>query len=165
MRKIVAVVLMWLVPFTAWPQTSTPQTAPAAAPRAWVAQSDAHAKVILDVLVRFGPEQASFLGIEGFDEAVLDLQPQVFERSQKATREALATLESRLAAEKDPAVRQDLQILVQAVKDNLASSDLQRQRLLPYFDIPQTIFQGLRALLDDQVSKERRAHAVVRLRR
>jgi hypothetical protein len=156
-----AVVVLLLVPGTALPQTP----AKPVSPPAWVAKSDANAKPILEVLARFGPEGASFLGVEGFDEEILDLGPQLHERTLAAQRELLKALEAKLAAENDPPVRQDLQILVKAVQDNIEGEELNHARLLPYFDLPQTLFQGLRALLDDQVSPERRAKALVRLKR
>ncbi len=158
MKKLVTALLCALLPAPAFAQAP-------ALDRAWVAQSDAHAKVLLDVLARFSPESASGLGLEGFDTQVLDLGPGLYERGLEANRAALATLETRLAAETSPAVRQDLQILVKAARETLETNALERQRLLPHFDLPQTIFRGLRALLDDQVAPERRAQALVRLRR
>ncbi len=137
-----------------------------AAPRpAWVEKSDANARLVLEASARFEPESAGRLGLEGFDEAILDLKPQLYERSQQATRDVLATLESRLAAETDPAVKQDLEILVRATKDSLEETDLRHRYEVDYTDVPLTVFRGLRALLDDQVPAERRAKAVVRLRR
>jgi hypothetical protein len=143
-----------------------PAAAPAAKPRPeWVVRSDEHAKVPLGQLGRFSPEYAGFLGIEGLDREVFDLKPGLDERSEQATRASLAELEKRLAAEKDPRVRQDLEIMIQAGRDNLEGAALNRKYLLPYFDVPQTIFRGLQALLDDQVPQERRAAALVRLER
>ena len=143
-----------------------PAAAPSARPRPeWVVRSDEHAKVPLGQLGRFSPEYAGFLGIEGLDREVFDLKPGLDERSEQATRASLAELEKRLAAEKDPRVRQDLEIMIQAGRDNLEGAALNRKHLLPYFDVPQTIFRGLQALLDDQVPQERRAAALVRLER
>jgi uncharacterized protein (DUF885 family) len=62
-------------------------------------------------------------------------------------------------------VRQDLDILIQAVKDFGEGSELNRKHEVFYLDLPLTVFRGLRALLDDQVSAERRQKALVRLRR
>ncbi|MFI5184181.1 MAG: DUF885 domain-containing protein [Vicinamibacteria bacterium] len=132
---------------------------------AWIERSDANARLVLEVSARFSPESAGRLGIEGLDEMVLDLKPQVYERTQQATRDVLATLEQRLASENDAAVRQDLEILVRATKDTLEENELEHRYELDYTDIPLTVFRGLRALLDDQVPAVRRAKALVRLRR
>jgi hypothetical protein len=67
--------------------------------------------------------------------------------------------------EKDPNVRQDLRILVHAVEEGLQDSTLQERYLLHWVDAPQVMFLGLRELLQDDVSPERRAHALPRLRR
>jgi hypothetical protein len=142
-----------------------PAARSAAARPAWIEKSDANARLVLEVSARFAPESAGRLGLEGLDEQILDLKPQVYERSQQATREVLAILESRLASETDPQVKQDLAILVQATKDNLEGNELNRRAEIDYYDIPLTVFRGLRGLLDDQVPAERRAKALVRLRR
>ena len=60
-------------------------------------------------------------------------------------------LKQRLAEEKDPNVRQDLEILIQAAEQNVEGTRLSDKYQVPFFDINQAVFQGLRALLDDQV--------------
>jgi hypothetical protein len=135
------------------------------APPAWIAKSDENAKLVLATFAKFSPEQAGQLGLPGLDEQVLDLKPQLHERTQSALRDVQSQLEARLAAESDPNVRQDLGILVQAVKDQIEGNELSHQYQVTYFDVPQTIFQGLRALLDDQVPATSRQKALVRLKR
>lgn len=131
----------------------------------WIAKSDANARLVLEALARFGPEGAGRLGIEGLDEQILDLKPGVVLRTLAAQRDIVATLEARGKQETDDVVRQDVGILVRSLKDRIASDELDERLSVSYFDVPQTIFQGLRALLDDQVSAERRARAVVRLKK
>ena len=46
---------------------------PAQDPRAWIAVSNRHAQVLLDVLARFAPESAGQFGVTGLDEAVSNL--------------------------------------------------------------------------------------------
>jgi hypothetical protein len=46
-----------------------------------------------------------------------------------------------------------------------AIAGLERRHFLPVFELSQTVFQGLRALLDDRVPKERHPAALVRLRK
>jgi len=137
----------------------------ASAPPAWVAKSDAHAKTVLDVPAKLAPETADQIGIEGLEDQITDLGPGSFERQQEALKQAQAALAPRLAAETDPLVKQDLQILQRAVSDAIEGNDLANTYQVPYTDVPQTIFAGLRALLDDQVAPARRAKALVRLRR
>jgi len=144
------------------------QTAPSPAPTprpAWIVKSDANADVLLKVFARFAPEGAGQVGVSGVDEQVLDLQPRLDERAEAANQEALAELERRRAAEVDPLVRQDLDILIQSAKNQIEGDALSRKYELTYFDVPLTIFRGLRSLLDDQIPAERRAAALVRLKK
>jgi len=120
---------------------------------------------VLDVFAKLAPEQAGELGVEGLDEQITDLGPGAFDRQQAALREAEAALAPRLAAETDPLVKQDLQILQKAVRDTIEGNELANRYQVPYTDVPQTVFAGLRTLLDDQVAPARRAKALVRLRK
>ena len=143
------------------PQASVrPPTAPA-----WVARSNQNAQVLLSVLARFGPEGASFFGVEGFDDQTSDLSRANQERAKQATLEAVKELRSRLASERDPAVRQDLEILIKSAEDNVRGIDLSDRLAVPYFDLSQLVFRGLSTLLDDRVPEARRRFALVRLRR
>ena len=161
-----AVLLLLVVsPIVLSSLASAQATAPTPSPAPWIARSDANARLILETFARFGPEGAGRLGLEGYDEQVQDLLPGVFERNRKAMQEVLATLLARRTAETDPLVQQDLDILAGAVKDNLEGAELNRRFEFDYYDVPLTVFQGLRALLDDQVPPARRAKALVRLRR
>ncbi len=136
-----------------------------AARPAWIAASDAEARIMLDAVARFQPEQATMLGLDGFDEQTLDLGPGVFERLQAAQRTALRTLEQHHSQAADPAVRQDLAILIAAAREELETEALEQRLLLDPIDVPQIVFQGVRTLLDEQVAASRRASAVRRLQR
>ena len=145
---------------------STPHTITAQqADSAWVAASNKHAQILLDVLARFGPEGAAQLGIEGLDEQISDINEATQIAARKEIQAARAKLQQALAAEKHPLVRQDLEILINAIDQNLRGMDLGISRRLPYIDVTSLVFGGLRALLDDQIPAQRRAAAVVRLRK
>ncbi|HXP47437.1 MAG TPA: DUF885 domain-containing protein [Terriglobales bacterium] len=136
-----------------------------AAPPAWVERSNQDAQVLLKVLARFNPEAAARFGVSGVDEQVIDLQPNFLERERQALRQAQGEIERMLAEEKDPAVRQDLEIMIKAAKRNARESDLEEKYELLYVNLHQLVFFGTRALLDDQVAPERRQAALVRLRK
>ncbi|MEO6192262.1 MAG: DUF885 domain-containing protein [Thermoanaerobaculia bacterium] len=136
-----------------------------AAPPAWVVKSDQNTQILLDSLARFDPEGAGELGVPGLDEQIFDLTPGFHERREAAARKVREELRRRLAAETDPRVRQDLAILIQAGDDDLKGDELGRKYNLPYLNITQTVFGGLRALLDDQVEPARRPAALARLRK
>jgi uncharacterized protein (DUF885 family) len=132
---------------------------------AWVEKSNEHARVALEPVVRFAPENAASLGIEGHDERILDLKPNVYERSLEANRNALAELKKRLTAETDPLVRQDLRIMIDSASQSIRTAEINRKYRLPYFNIGQTMFSAIAGLLDAQIAEKRRPAAVVRLRR
>lgn len=131
----------------------------------WVARSNENAKVLLEVQAKYGPEGAARIGIDGLDEEVFQLPLDLQERVDADVEAAIAELQKRLAAETHPAVRQDLEIMIKAAEDSIRGGELQQEYDLPYFNLPQAIFGGIRALLDDQVPAERRPAAVVRLRK
>ena len=139
--------------------------ASAPAPQAWVARSNEFSQILLKAQAPFAPEQASFFGIPGYDDQVFDLKPKVDERFRAAMAQAKAELAAKLAVEKDPNVRQDLQILIDAADRNIENSKLNEQYMLPWMDVGQNVFTGLQALLSDQTPPERRAHALARLQR
>lgn len=139
-------------------------TAPAAE-AAWITESNKHSKVLLDIIARYGPEQASFIGVEGHDAEVFDLKPQFDERQEADLAKAAEQLRAARAAATDPLVRQDLDILIEAADSQRISSELNRRLMLPYFDLPRAIFGGFQNLLDERVPQSRQVHAVQRLKR
>jgi hypothetical protein len=168
---ILATTTLSIAPANAAAPTGKPAAAPAAARQAppqapaWALRSNENAAVLLQVMGKFAPEQAASFGVQGVDEQIFDLTPGYEERGMEAVRQSIATLEQRLAAEKDPAVRQDIEILIKAARDHIRGNELSRKYQIPYFNITRTVFQGLRALLDDRVAAERRPAALVRLRK
>ncbi|MFO1517293.1 MAG: DUF885 domain-containing protein [Lysobacterales bacterium] len=139
--------------------------AAAAADSGWVARSNADAQPLLKVFGDFSPETAGQLGIPGYDERVADLKPEVGARFRRASGEAKQALQDKLAVEKDPQVRQDLQIMIDAAQRQIDSSAINDKYLLPFTDVGQTVFQGEFVLLQDQIADKRRASALVRLKR
>lgn len=131
----------------------------------WVKRSNEDSAILLKVLAGFAPEAASRFGVEGHDTNVTVLTLDFNARIIAAINGAIKQLEAKLATEKDPAVRQDLQILINSAKLHIEGIRLGEKYNLPYFDIPQTLFQGLRSLLDDRVAPERRPAALTRLRK
>ncbi len=131
----------------------------------WVETSNAHAQIVLESISRFSPESAGGIGVDGLDEEIFDNREGVYERGIAESERLLAELNIRLAEASHPKVRQDLGILIQAVEDNIRSAKLNRKHLLPYQNLSQTVFQGVRALIDPQVSADRYPAAIVRIKR
>lgn len=144
------------------PQPSTKTTAARPVP-AWVAASNAHARILLDAQLRFQPESATFFGVPGYDDKVADLGPDNGARFRKAIGDARAALQEKLQLERDPNVRQDLEIMIGAADDAIEASAVGERLQLPWTDAPQLVFSGLRGLLSDQTPPERRKQALDRL--
>ena len=131
----------------------------------WVKRSNEDANAMLKVFGEFNPETAAQLGIPGYDDRILDLKADINNRFRKATADAKHELEGKLAAEKDPQVRQDLQIMITSAQQQIDSSVINEKYLLNFTDVGQIIFQGEFALLQDEVAAKRRSNALVRLNR
>jgi hypothetical protein len=79
--------------------------------------------------------------------------------------EILAELKRRLEDETDTRVRQDLGILIKVMNDGIRSEKLNRENMLPYYNLNQSVFGGIRALIDVQIPRERYPAAIVRIKR
>ena len=167
MRQLVRHALLSSAVLTAAVLTLTAQTAapPAKSAPAWVARSNEHTRWLLQEQAKLSPEGAAAVGVEGFDDQITVLTSDRRTRVRESLVRGEQELQKRLSAEKDPLVRQDLEILLDANRQGLRSFDIGERLLLPYINAPQAIFGSLRALLDDQVPPERRRAALVRLRK
>src|SRR5712691_12560566 len=141
-----------------------PLAAPAA-DRSWIESSDRSSAIVIEMEGAFHPEFASEFGVDRFDAAVLDLNAENAKRYDDAAGRVLDLLSARRKTESDPRVRQDLDILIDAVERKRHTSALEYRLLIPYFDLPRHIFQGLQVLLDARNNESRRRSALQRLRR
>ena len=108
----------------AWRTRPTPLRFPRRA-AGLVARSNAFAQILLSAgAVRAGASLV--FGIPGYDDQVFDLKPKVDERFRAAMAQAKAELAAKLAVEKDPNVRQDLQILIDAADRKHREQQAQR---------------------------------------
>ncbi len=131
----------------------------------WVEKSNTHAQIVLEAVAKFNPESAAAIGVDGLDEEIRDLKPERYERELAEWEDLLAELKGRLEDETDTRVRQDLGILIKVAQDNIRSEKLKRENMLPYFNLSQSIFRGIRALIDVQIPRERYPAAIVRIKR
>ncbi|NND44594.1 MAG: DUF885 domain-containing protein [Xanthomonadales bacterium] len=129
----------------------------------WVETSNEYTEKVLQAQAAFGPEGASSLGLDAFDEQVLDLRPELYQRANRTDRELVTMIEDWRRTAEHPKVRQDLDILQRAIEDGIRSRELTREHLLPYYNLPQTLFFGFRALLDPRADPARYPAALTRL--
>src|SRR5207244_2087104 len=150
--------------FVALAGTLNAPLAEAAEDRSWVERSDRISAILFESLGPFQPEQASALGLERFDTAALDLKPGRTARHEAAARRVLQRLAALRKAETDPRVRQDLDLLVDAVERQRHTQALEHRLLVPYFDLPRHVFEGLQMLLDARNGESRNRNALQRMR-
>ncbi|WP_255505503.1 DUF885 domain-containing protein [Alkalisalibacterium limincola] len=133
--------VLWVVLAAAW-------FAPGALAAAeWVERSDEHARALIEVQARFSPEMATSLGMARFDREVADLGPELDERRRDALNEAMRQLQAELLNERDPNVRQDLMLMIDATRRQIEGIDIHGRHLLPFVDAPALVFRGVQALL------------------
>jgi len=137
----------------------------AQSPPDWVARSNRDAQVLLQAQAQFAPESASAVGLPGYDDKVADLGPRKGERFRAAYAKAREQLRAELAKETDPNVREDLQIMIDDATRSIDGSALNERLMLDWNDAPALVFGGMRSLLQEQAPPEKRAHALLRLRR
>ncbi|HEY7406322.1 MAG TPA: DUF885 domain-containing protein [Candidatus Angelobacter sp.] len=131
----------------------------------WIKRSNEFAQQLLKVQAKYAPEFAARQGVEGLDEQISRFSSDRREQQKADARAALDQLRKALAVEKDPLVKQDLEIMIKATEQGLQGQELGEKYDMPYFNVSQLVFSGLRGLLDDQVPDERRRKALVRLRK
>ena len=116
---------------------TTAQAAAAAAPakeQAWVTTSNLETTKLLKAQAVFQPEGASGAGLTEYDGLAVDLGPKINDRYAAAMRVEKTRLQARLAAEPDARVKQDLQILINSIDEDLEGIRLQEKYQLPWID-------------------------------
>jgi len=149
-NKAISIILLSLVFVTASAQD-------------WVDESNEYTSVILKAQSQFQPEAASSLGLTEFDENIMDLGPDLFNRTTGVDRALVEQTQEWLRTTENPRVIQDLNILLQALEDGIHSATLNQQYMLPYYNLSQTMFFGFRALLDPRADAGRYPAALTRL--
>jgi uncharacterized protein (DUF885 family) len=164
--------LQAVTPLTALALPAVAQAPPAVAPagaavtdKAWVVRSDAFTHELLDVEFKHNPEAGSQEGLAQFDPLIS--QPTLADdlAKRREFKAVLADLKARASKETDQNVEEDLEILQKAFDLRFRQEDFDRQRVVPFDNASEMIFQGLRNLLDDQVAAPRHAAALIRLRK
>jgi len=146
-----------LVAWAAFPATTPASEKP------WVTESNTYTKTLLDIEEKHDPESASQEGLAAFDEqiSVPTLSDELAERRELES--AMAMLKTHQTQQTDKLVLQDLEILQKSFDVRFRTQDYALAHKVPFLNASQIVFQGLRTLLDDQVSAERREAALARL--
>lgn len=155
----------WLTFTLAFASAHLAAQEPTASTPDWVERSNEIAYKVLEMSAHFVPEFAAQQGIEGFDEEIFDLKPNLYERRQAVNEGKLEYLAEVRGEETDPRVLQDIEIMINATREEMESNRVNYERVLPYGNLNGLIFFGFRGVLDKQVPPERQEAALVRLKK
>jgi hypothetical protein len=135
------------------------------APADWIAASNKYTNLLLAVEMKHTPELGSNEGLSQFDTEVS--QPTLADEDQERqeTEAVVSTFKSGVGEQKQKEVAQDLQIMIRTAELQFRELDFARAHKVDFLNASQTVFRGLRVLLDEQTPEERRPAAVVRIRK
>ncbi|MEA3173271.1 MAG: hypothetical protein QOF42_682, partial [Gammaproteobacteria bacterium] len=139
--------------------------AAAHAEQAWIAKSNVFTNTLLDIQLQHAPEGGSRQGVVKFDPLISNPTLADELQTRHEMEAALAKIRAARATEADKKVQEDLDILVKSFDLSFRTEDFELQHEVPFDNASESVFQGLRGLLDDQVAAQRRPAAVVRLRK
>jgi Bacterial protein of unknown function (DUF885) len=133
--------------------------------KSWIERSNVFTHMLLDVHLEHAPEEGSQQGLAKFDDRISNptLGDQLAERRELEA--VLAKIAAARTTESNNHVQEDLEILRKAFDLQFREEDFELQREVPFNNASETVFEGLRVLLDDQTAADRRPAAVVRLRK
>src|SRR5213596_1951769 len=94
----------------------------------------------------------------------MDLKPGVVKRLDAALAASVKRLAAAKQTESDPRVLEDLEIDIEALERRRRTSALEERLLVPYFDLPKHVFEGLQMLLDARNGESRHRNALQRMR-
>ncbi|MGH9546072.1 MAG: DUF885 domain-containing protein, partial [Terriglobales bacterium] len=135
------------------------------APADWIAASNQYTNMLLAVEMKHNPEEGSDEGLSRFDTEVS--QPTLADEDQerKQTEAVISTFKSAVGQQKQKEVAQDLEIMIRKVELQFREQDFARAHKVDFLNASRFVFRGLQILLDEQTPAERRAAAVVRIRK
>ena len=132
---------------------------------AWIATSNNYTNMLMQVQMKHHPEIGSNQGLSEYDTQIAQPTLADEDKEREETEAVLTKLKAALAQEKHKEVQQDLQIVIRKIELQFRQNDFQRAHEVPFLNASAAVFGGLRILLDEQTPNERRAAAVVRIRK
>ena len=162
--KTFAAAIALAVALPAAPLLAQEQTEAPATPQ-WVETSNAYTQKLIEFEASIYPTGASFAGYEQYDGLVNDMALDRDERYVAGARALRAEFAAAMASETNAYVRQDLQILIDAIDRNIAGTELGNRYMLEFSEVPQGMFQTIGSLLSEQTAPSRRAKALELLQR
>ena len=160
MYRLTTVILACALPLAAWAEPEGGNAAPA-----WIERSNTYTNTLLEVEFAHTPERGSRQGLARFDDGISQPTLADEQAERRELEAALAKVDAAAPKEADKRVQEDLAILHKAFDLQFRQQDYRLQHEVPFLNASSQVFEGLHALLDDQVAPERRQAALIRLRR
>ena len=131
----------------------------------WITKSNGYTKILIDIDEKYSPEFGSEEGLAFYDSLVgiPTLANKNAERKDKEN--ALVQLNTAKQKEDNIKIKQDLDILIKQIELNFRQQDFEFNKEVSFYNPSNTVFDGIRVLLDDQTPAERRNAALIRLRK
>jgi len=131
----------------------------------WIEKSNHYTNLVLDIDKKYNPEEASGEGLAEYDQKI-GVPTRANDQAYQHDREAiLVTLRAAAKSEPDKKVVEDLDILIKSIETDLRSDEYMRENAVSALNPTRLVYQGIYTLLDPQTATDRRAAAVVRLRK
>ncbi len=160
LRNATCVCIFCLLPFAARLQPN-----PTGNNKAWVKQSDHYTQMLIDLDKKYSPEYGSSQGLAAYD-TLISVPTLANQQAKRKEAEDLVTeYSAALQKEKEAAVLQDLQILIDHLQLGFRQQDYALAHRVPFLNAASTIYEGLASLLDDQTAPDRRQAAVTRIKK
>jgi uncharacterized protein (DUF885 family) len=162
--------LLLLASASACAQTPAQTAASAASPyqpadQSWIPKSNAYTQKILDVQIKYNPEEASAEGLAKYDTKISDPSFAAEKAERKEEESALKKLIDARSRETDQNVDEDLDIVIKAEQLKFKRQDYALNHTVQYLNATAIVYAGLQPLLDDQVPQSRRVSANERMQR
>jgi uncharacterized protein (DUF885 family) len=131
----------------------------------WIAKSNSYTKLLIDIDEKYSPEFGSGQGLAYYDTLIAVPTFEMIDAQRKDRIGALAILKKAKQDETNLSLKQDLDILINSVELGFRQDDFDLKKKASFMNATETVFSGLQTLLDDQTPVERRAAAVIRLKK
>jgi len=134
------------------------------ADRSWIAKSNSYTNMLLDIVMKHHPEVGSDQGLSEYDTRVSKPTFADEDKQRQETAAVLSTLKAAANEKQQNEVAEDLQILIRKVELQFREQDYERAHEVEFRNASEEVFRGLRILLDQQTTSDRRPAAVARIR-
>jgi hypothetical protein len=131
----------------------------------WITESNKHSMALLEVIANHQPEDGARLGVDGFDENIVDMSAGFDQRFVNDLEKVTEYLQDQYNKTQNVPVKQDINILLESAANSIEEIRLEDAYLLPYHNVSGLVYNGIKNLLQDRIPAERRQAALIRLKK